>query len=98
MDFRSDNIGIAAPEIIASITEANFGNAAPYGDDIFSRHLKERFSEIFEREVDVFTAITGTAANSLAISTFCDLTVQQRITKPLSLISFILLFFKPFQF
>jgi len=68
MDFRSDNIGIAAPEIIASITEANFGNAAPYGDDIFSRHLKERFSEIFEREVDVFTAITGTAANSIALS------------------------------
>ena len=34
----------------------------------FSRHLKERFSEIFEREVDVFTAITGTAANSIALS------------------------------
>lgn len=68
LDFRSDNVTGAAPEIIQALAEANSGPAAAYGDDAWTQRLEGRFAELFEREVAVFPLATGSAANALALS------------------------------
>jgi threonine aldolase len=68
MNFRSDNVTGAAPEILAALMAANEGTAASYGADAITTRLNERFNAIFEREVAVFPVATGTAANALAIA------------------------------
>jgi threonine aldolase len=67
-DFRSDNTGAAAPQIIEAIAAANTGTAAGYGADEWTAKLQERFSELFETKVRVFPVATGTAANALALA------------------------------
>ena len=66
--FASDNVTPACPEVIRAINEANNGEIDSYGNDQWSKNLNKKFSILFEKEVKVFTAITGTAANSLALS------------------------------
>ena len=66
--FTSDNVTGACPEVIDALIGANSGNAPSYGNDKWSKNLKKKFSEIFEKEVEVFPAISGTASNSLALS------------------------------
>ena len=68
MDFRSDNVAAASPEILAALAAANHGAASAYGEDAISRRMERRFSELFEREVAVFPVATGTAANALALA------------------------------
>lgn len=68
MNFASDNIVGASGPVLQAIVEANAGTMAAYGNDDISRRVRARFSEIFEREVAVFFATTGTAANALALS------------------------------
>jgi threonine aldolase len=68
MNFASDNIVGASAPVLQAIMEANAGAMAAYGNDEISKRVKERFTEIFEREVSVFFATTGTAANALALS------------------------------
>ena len=66
--FSSDNVTIACPEIMDALVKANSGNVDSYGDDKWSESLKRKMSDLFEKDVEVFTAVTGTAANSLALS------------------------------
>ena len=66
--FASDNVSPACPEVMEAINNANNGYIDSYGNDKFSLDLDKKFSELFEKDVKVFTAITGTAANSLALS------------------------------
>ncbi|MGH7090837.1 MAG: threonine aldolase family protein [Stellaceae bacterium] len=68
MDFRSDNVAGASPEILAALAAANSGTAAAYGADEITARLERRFSELFERDVAVFPVATGTAANALALA------------------------------
>lgn len=68
MNFASDNAAGVAPEILAAIAAANEGSALAYGNDAATRRVERRFAELFEREVAVFLAPTGTAANALAIA------------------------------
>jgi threonine aldolase len=68
IDFRSDNTGRAAPEIIAALAAANEGTAAGYGGDEWTALLQRRFGELFETSVRVFPVATGTAANALALA------------------------------
>ena len=68
MNFASDNVTGASPEILAAIAAANHGSATPYGADEISRRLEQRFAELFEHEVAVFPVATGTAANALALA------------------------------
>jgi len=68
VDFRSDNVGAVAPEIMDAIIRANEGTAGAYGDDELTQNLDERFSELFGTEVRVFPALTGTAANAVTLS------------------------------
>ncbi len=68
MNFASDNIVGASAPVLQAIMQANAGAMAAYGNDEISKRVRERFNEIFEREVCVFFATTGTAANALALS------------------------------
>ena len=51
-----------------AIIAANAGIAESYGNDKWSSKLQTKLSEIFETDVVVFPAVTGTAANALALS------------------------------
>src|SRR5438132_4557883 len=68
IDYRSDNTGRAAPEILDALIRANHGTALGYGADDYTAALQRRFSELFETTVRVFPVATGTAANALALA------------------------------
>ena len=63
IDFRSDNTGRAAPEMLEALVRANHGTALGYGADDWTAALQQRFSELFETNVRVFPVATGTAAS-----------------------------------
>jgi threonine aldolase len=68
IDYRSDNTGRAAQEILEALVGANTGTALGYGADQWTARLQERFSELFEMPVRVFPVATGTAANALSLA------------------------------
>jgi threonine aldolase len=68
IDFRSDNTGRAAPEILEALIRANHDTALGYGGDEWTAALQRRFAEVFETPVRVFPVATGTAANALALA------------------------------
>src|SRR6267378_4451352 len=68
IDYRSDNTGRAAPEILEALIRANHGTALGYGGDDYTAALQQRFSELFETAVRVFPVATGTAANALSLA------------------------------
>jgi threonine aldolase len=68
IDFRSDNTGRAAPEILDALIRANHGTALGYGADDWTAALQQRFSDLFETRVRVFPVATGTAANGLGLA------------------------------
>ncbi len=68
IDFRSDNCGRAAPELIEALSAANTGTALGYGGDALTAQMQARFSELFEAPVRVHPVATGTAANALALA------------------------------
>ena len=68
IDYRSDNTGRAAPEILEALVRANIGTALGYGADDWTAGLQDRFSELFETQVSVFPVATGTAANALSLA------------------------------
>ncbi len=69
--FKSDNTAAVSREILQAIERANTGPAVAYGADRWSESLDRVFGEFFGTEVRVFAVASGTAANSLAIATFC---------------------------
>ena len=71
IDFRSDNCGRAAPELIEALVGANTGTALGYGGDALTASLQARISEVFEAPVRVFPVPTGTAANAVALAASC---------------------------
>ena len=68
VDFRSDNCGRAAPELIDALVAANEGSVLGYGGDPLTAALQERFTALFEAPVRVYPVPTGTAANALALA------------------------------
>jgi threonine aldolase len=68
IDFRSDNTGRAAPELLDALVRANEGTALGYGGDDWTARLQQRYSELFETKVRVFPVATGTAANALSLA------------------------------
>lgn len=68
LEFRSDNCGSAAPEIVEALVKANQGCAIGYGADTITLELNTRLSEIFETSARVFPIPTGTGANALALA------------------------------
>ncbi len=68
MNFSSDNVTPAAPEIIEALAAGNHGPAMPYGNDEASARLEPLFAELLETDVRVFPVATGTAANVLSLA------------------------------
>ena len=68
MNFASDNWAGAAKEIAASLQEHSDGFSPAYGASDLDQALERRFNELFEKKVAVYFVGTGTAANSLALS------------------------------
>jgi threonine aldolase len=68
IDYRSDNTGRAAPQIIEALIRANHDTALGYGADNWTAELQKRFSGLFETSVRIFPVATGTAANALALA------------------------------
>ena len=65
--FASDNVTSACPEVMDAVIEANSSISESYGDDEWSSRLKEKLSEVFETNVEVFLTVSGTASNALAL-------------------------------
>lgn len=68
IEFRSDNCGRAAPEMIEALIRANQGCAVGYGADALTAELNQKISDVFETKVRVFPIPTGTGANALALA------------------------------
>ena len=68
MNFASDNVYGVHPAIMQALADANTGTQGSYGADAFTARAEQQLCEIFGREVDVYLVLTGTAANSLALS------------------------------
>jgi threonine aldolase len=68
MNFCSDNVTGAAPEILEALTRASAGTVPSYGEDPLTARVEARLKEIFETDLAAFPVATGTAANSLALS------------------------------
>jgi threonine aldolase len=66
--FASDNWAGAHPEVAAGLSAHAGGYEPAYGNGDLDRAVRDRFSEIFEREVTVFFVSTGTAANALSLT------------------------------
>ena len=67
MDFASDNVAGAAPEILDAIVDSARSRAPAYGSDNWSKRAEAKLSEIFEAPVAAFLVATGTGANALAL-------------------------------
>ncbi|WP_127115422.1 threonine aldolase family protein [Shimia sediminis] len=73
MFFASDNSGPAHPAILEALAKANTGYAMPYGADSIMDEVRAQIREVFEApEAAVYLVATGTAANSLALATYCQ--------------------------
>jgi len=68
MNFASDNWAGATPEVMAALARHSTGFAEAYGGDDVTVAVKRRFSEVFEREVEVFFTATGTGSNALSMA------------------------------
>ena len=71
MNFASDNQYGVHPAIMAALDEANHGTASSYGGDPWTEKAEQALSDVFEREVQAFLVVTGTAANALSLSALC---------------------------
>ena len=68
MDFRSDNVTGAAPEILKALAEAASGTVSSYGEDPITARVEAKLKDIFECDLAAFPVATGTAANALSLS------------------------------
>jgi threonine aldolase len=66
--FASDNWAGAHPKIAAALSAHAGGYEPAYGSGELDKSVYRRFSEIFERDVEVFFVATGTAANALSMT------------------------------
>ena len=67
-DFRSDNVLGGSAEVVDAIARAAAGTMTSYGGDEITARVRKLCSAIFERDVDVFPVVSGTAGNALAIA------------------------------
>jgi threonine aldolase len=68
LNFCSDNVTGASPEILEALMRANNGSVSAYGADPLTAQVQEKLGAIFERELQVFLVATGTSANALSLA------------------------------
>ncbi len=71
MNFLSDTTAPAHPALIEAISAANTGFAPSYGNDAICARVETRLKEIFETDLKMMFAVSGTASNALALSVLC---------------------------
>ncbi|WP_339743233.1 beta-eliminating lyase-related protein [uncultured Maricaulis sp.] len=71
MNFLSDTTAPAHPKLVEAIAAANTGFEPSYGNDPISARVEARLREIFECDLKVLFAVSGTASNALALSVLC---------------------------
>jgi threonine aldolase len=70
--FASDNNAGCCPEVFAALQNSSPGHVVGYGSDAITAQAKEAFRGLFETDCETFFVFNGTAANSLAIGSFCS--------------------------
>jgi threonine aldolase len=70
--FASDNNAGICPEVLEALQNSNTGHVVGYGLDAITAKAKQLFRELFETDCDAYFVFNGTAANSLAIGSFCS--------------------------
>jgi threonine aldolase len=70
--FASDNNSGCCPEVLEALENSSPGHVAGYGSDAITAKAKEAFRGLFETDCETFFVFNGTAANSLAIGSFCS--------------------------
>ena len=69
----SDTVSTVAKEILDSICKSSNKKSYPYGDDNYTKICKEKIKKIFDKnDIEIFPLVTGTASNSLALSSLCN--------------------------
>jgi threonine aldolase len=68
MNFASDNVVGASAKVLQAILAANDGAEPAYGADRHTLRAEALLAEVFEHEVSVLLAATGTGANALALA------------------------------
>lgn len=69
--FASDNNAGICPEVLEALQSLSPGHVVGYGSDAITAKSKQVFRELFETDCDAYLVFNGTAANSLAIGSFC---------------------------
>ena len=73
MFLASDNTGPAHPQVMEHVLAANAHYAMPYGADPVMENVRGLVRDVFEApEAAVYLVATGTAANALALSCYCQ--------------------------
>ena len=73
MIFSSDNYSPVPQQVLDALVEANKGYQPSYGEDSQMTKVRHLIQNVFEApEAAVYLVATGTAANSLALSTLCE--------------------------
>jgi len=67
--FASDNYAGVLPEVMDALQKANREHAISYGDDDITKSVKELFTKVFDRDLEVVFVFNGTGANVLSMST-----------------------------
>jgi threonine aldolase len=70
--FASDNNSGICPEALDAIQRFNEGHVVAYGSDAITGKAEQLFREVFETDCATYFVFNGTAANSLAIGSFCS--------------------------
>jgi len=68
MFFGSDNQAGASSKILDKVLEANAGYTHGYGDDYWTKKAVDMLKDFFDCDLEAYFVSTGTAANSLALS------------------------------
>jgi len=68
-NFLSDHTGSICDPVFEAMAQSNVGQAAGFGNDQWSLRLNDVLGELFDRELEAFPVVTGSAANSLALAT-----------------------------
>ncbi len=77
--FASDNYAGVCPEAWAAMAEANGGSERSYGDDNWTEQAANLIRDVFETDCEVFFVFNGTAANSLALASLCQIVSQHSL-------------------
>ncbi|SMF60222.1 L-threonine aldolase [Tistlia consotensis] len=68
MNFASDNVTGACPEVLQALVAANEGSAMPYGNDPLTASVEQKLIALFGCDLKAFPVATGTACNALALA------------------------------